>query len=259
MDQIEKKEKELFDNIAIKYAKKDAVESSRLARFYQLNFVVKPLLKERGGDLGVLLDVASGVGAPAKFLRGKYQKYIGVDQAQDLIEEAKKFNVGNDRTVFLTANIKEATNLITEKVDVILMVGALHHMTDLKEVFEALKKVAKPGADLVALEPQRKNLFFQLLRALRKKIDSSYSKDQRFFSKEELEKAARENGLEDVKTAYEGFCSPPLAQVILKPQFIFVPLSRWLVEADIFLDKFLPDFLKTLSWNIALWAKFPKE
>jgi ubiquinone/menaquinone biosynthesis C-methylase UbiE len=259
MDLIEKQEKKLFDNIAEKYARKDIAVSSRSARLYQLNFIVEPLIKKTEKNLGLLIDVACGIGAPAEFLKGKYQKYIGIDQATELITEAKKFNAENERTFFLSVNIKEAPGLLVEKADTILMVGALHHMTDLDEVFGVLRRMAKPGADLIALEPQRKNLFLQAMRWLRKKIDPAYSKGQRFFSKEELEGLAKANGLEEIRTEYQGFFSPPLAQVILKPQFIFAPLSEVAVKLDKFLDNRLPSFLKPLSWNIVLWAKFPKN
>lgn len=259
MDKIEQSEKTIFNTIAKEYGGKDSILSSQQVRVYQLNFVLKPLLKKTENNLGVLIDVACGIGAPARFLNGKYQKYIGIDQAARLIEEAKKFNEGNERAIFLATNVKEAPELFKEKADTILMMGALHHMTNLDEIFAALKKMAKPGANLVALEPQRRNPFLQLIRDLRKKIDPTYSRNQKFFKKEELEKIAKRNGLEEIRTEYQGFFSAPLAQVVLEPQFVFAPLSDLLIKLDLVLDKHWPSFLKPLSWNIALWAEFPKE
>ena len=45
-------------------------------------------------------------------------------------------------------------------MDTILIVGGLHHMTDMKEIFDVFKKVAKEDCDLVAIEPQREIYLF---------------------------------------------------------------------------------------------------
>ena len=59
-------------------------------------------------------------------------------------------------------------------------------MTNLEEIFNVFKKVAKDDCFLVAIEPQRENVFIQFLRKIRMKINPGYSSDQHFFTKNEM-------------------------------------------------------------------------
>ena len=109
----------------------------------------------------------------------------------------------------------------------------------------------------MAIEPQRFNPVVQILRWLRVKIDRSYSDQQRYFNKGELYNLMTNNGMNNVEIKYQGYFSPPFAQVILPPQFIIVPLSHLAVWLDKVLDKCLPNLLKILSWNIVVRCRFP--
>lgn len=255
----EDQDRALFDQMAIKYARKDLTPSSSWARKYQLLFAVSPLVK-KNGHLGNVLEVACGCGAASFYLSGLYKNYLGLDYSQELITIAKqRYGYATDANVdFLTANIKDQLVLekLKEKADVILIVGGLHHMTDLPQVFKSLKLLAKPGAYLVVVEPQRSNPLIQLVRGWRKKIDKNYSADQCFFSPVEVIDLFQSAGLSEVDLRHQGFFSPPLAQIIMKPQFIFAPLSRFFVALDCLLDRFLPPALKAASWNVAVSGRF---
>jgi len=253
-DNIEKKDQALFDDIASKFAEKDRIKSTSIARRYQLMFAVSPILK-RLVTVDTIVDVACGVGAPAVYLDGLYKTYIGVDHSKEMIKAAEILCHDKPNARFITSNIKKV-EIPENTADIILAVGALHHMTKLDEVMNSLRHIAKPRAYFVAIEPQRGNSIVQILRGLRTKTDSSYSPQQRYFNKSELHNLMINNGMSDIEIEYQGYFSPPFAQVVLRPQFITVPLSHLVVSLDKVLDKCLPSFLKILSWNIVVRCRF---
>jgi len=255
----EDKDRLLFDKIALDYAKKDKVKSTRIARKYQLMNIVKKKLFGADG-LGVLVDVACGVGAPATYLLNKYNKYYGIDQSFELINQAKNFNKDLLGVKFIISNIKDLklNDLDDCMSDTVLAVGALHHMTDLNKVLNSLKNIANSGSCFLGIEPNRSNFFIQFLRWLRAKIDKSYSGDQHYFSKKELNELFERNGFKNIQLTYQGYFSPPFAQVIIKPAWLGVFLSHLAVRLDGFLDEKMPSFLRPLSWSIIIYAEFPK-
>lgn len=252
---IEKADRDLFDSIAIHYAKKDIYKSSSHVRKCQILSALSPILDENR-NLGTIVDVGCGVGAPAMYLQGYYEYYFGIDQSAEMIRAAKAFNASNPKAEFLVENIKD-THLKRNLADVVLSVGALHHMIELETVLESLVGIAKPNARLVVIEPQNGNPFLQMLRRFRMFIDNSYSDEQIFFSEKDLKDLFARHGINDLLIDYQGYFSPPFAQVILRPQFIFVPLSHvaWGIDAWLQTSR-LPSSLKYLSFNIVMIGRF---
>lgn len=251
---LESSDRDLFNRIAARYSLKDIVKSTSACRRYQLLFAIKPVKEKKNND-NIIVDIACGAGAPAKYLRGFYGRYIGVDYSEEMIKEAMSFNEDMSNVQFICSDIK-GLNMHEPKADVILAIGALHYMHDLNRVFDSLKKIAKPGTFFIALAPQRANFMVQFLRWLRGKTDRLYSKDQRYFSKKELFRLLENNRLTDVEIKYQGFFSPPFAQVMLRSQIVFLPLAYFAVALDKLLDFILPEFLKFFSWNIAIKGRF---
>lgn len=246
-------DRELFNKIAADYSRKDFVDSSMIARRYQLLAAFKPILKLRK-KIGLIVDVGCGIGTAAKYLKGKYSSYIGIDQSKEEITLAKSF-FKDKKIKFIAQNIKEIN--LSQKADVVLCLGALHHMTQLKKVFQVLKSLAKPGAILVAIEPQRSNFFVNTLRKTRKKLDRSYSKDQVYFEKEKLAHYLKTAGFEKISFDFQGFFSPYFAQVIIPPQIITKHLSAWAISLDKLLNKLPSSLKKYLAFNIVAYASFP--
>lgn len=253
----EESDKRLFDAIAEKYAKKDIMESSSGPRRYQLLFAVGPVLK-RISHVNTIVEIACGLGASSKYLSGNYEKYIGIDYSEGLIKKAGEFYRDNSKAKFIAENIKniKASQIQPHSADVVLAVGALHHMTGLDEVVKSLINIARHNSYFVAIEPNRANPVIQAMRWIWARINPDYSRDQIFFSKRELRDLLQKNNFKDIELEYQGFFTPPFAQVIINPQFISVPLSRAAIFIDKALDKFLPGFLKFLSWNIVARARF---
>jgi len=248
----EKVDRDLYNKIAAQYAKKDLAKSSSLARKFQLISAVRPLLRERKG-FDTILEVGCGPGASAKYLEGYFKKFIGVDQSDEIINCANSL-FKKENIEFVVSNIKDFN---FEKIaDLVLIVGSLHHMTELDQIMERLKKIAKPDAFFVAIEAQRTNPIIQFVRRLRQMVDSTYSEKQHYFSPEELRQLLASHGIKVLDVEYQGYFFPPFAQVILWPQFIFAPLAFLATVVDSFIAKYFPDFLKRFSWNIVIRGQF---
>ena len=252
----ETRDQALYDEIATKYMRKDVVQSSALARKSQLLAAMQPVLDKRG-TLGTIVDVGCGIGAPGVFLNGRYTHYIGLDQSAEMIEAGKQFNAGLSNVTLLADNVKESS-VADETADLILCVGVLHHMTGLDDVMQSMVRMAKPGADLVVIEPQNGNPLIQFMRWVRTKIDAGYSEEQIFFSEQALLDLFQRHGITNLDIAYHGFLATPFAQVILNPQAVSVPLSRFAVKIDSLLNHRLRGPLRKLSFNIVLTGTFPK-
>lgn len=248
------RDQQLFDEIAASYAQKDVAASSAAARAYRVQCAVDTVLAERD-DLGVLVDMGCGVGAPAKFLYGRYQKYIGVDQSAELIAAAKTFTQELDNVEFIAGNAKETT-LPDNVADVVLIVGALHHMTEMDVVLQEMRRIAKPGAYFTVIEPQNGNPFIQGMRWLRARMDGSYSEEQIYFAEAELTELFTRNGLHNLQVRYYGFASTPFAQVVMNPQAITTPLSKATVKMDGWMARHLPRPLQKFSFDIAVTGNF---
>lgn len=254
----EKKDQQLFDDIAKNYFQKDVVQSCVYARQYKVFKAVSPILSHYK-NIEVMLDIACGVGSPAEYFKNYYKHYIGIDYSDKLIEAAKKYNYNNKKVQFISCNIKDVIKngfLQKNTADIILAIGALHHMTDLNVVMGVLRDLAKVDSYFVAIEPNNANPIIQIMRWFRSKIDPSYSSDQKFFSKNELRDLLKANKFKYIELEFQGFFSPPFAEIKIYPQIISVPLSRAAVWLDKKLDKYLPEYLKFLSWNIIIRAQF---
>ncbi len=254
LDDIEKKDRELFNNIADEYARKDIVKSTSLARKDITLRAVKKVISDNK-SLGTVLDVGCGAGTQAFHLNGLYKHYIGVDYAEKLIEVGKEITKNLDNVTLLDCNIKNLT-IENNSVDTILIVGGLHHMTNFEEIFEVFKRVAKPGANLVAIEPQRENPLIQVLRKIRMKINPGYSSDQKFFTKKEMYQILNDLNVKKPEVEYASFLTQPFAQVVLKPQFLFVPIVKVVIALETLVEKVLPKKLGRLSWCINVYCKF---
>ncbi len=245
MNLREGKDNQLFNQIASKYGRKDIVPSSSIAREFQLfsliNFIENKFGKKK---FDTILEVGCGVGASSKYLEGLYNNYIGIDYSKEFIELAnQRYSKAN--VEYYCSNIKE---LKIEKVpDLILGIGVLHHISDIKKAVVGLQKLSTNKTIYAFIEPNSENFIIQMMRVIRTKVDSSYSTDQIFFSRKELEAIFAENGFNSVTTKYEGYLSPPFAQVILRPQFLFKVLSKFSIKIDGYIQK---HFNSSIAWNI---------
>jgi SAM-dependent methyltransferase len=248
-------DRERFDAIASGYARKDIEPASALARRYQLMFAVEPVLARRG-TIGTLIEIGCGAGAVARYLAGRYTTYVGLDYSARLIEAARTLNAGNRQAEFVVGDIKDTR--LGVRGDLLLMVGALHHMTDNDAVIRALRELALPGADLVVVEPSRGNPVISLLRAIRSLVDPGYSRDQEYYTRGDMTSLFTRHGLVDVTARSQGYVSKPFGQVILPGGRLALLASRAAVALDRRLDRCMPDWLGLLAWDVVVRARFPE-
>ncbi len=199
----EQRDRALFDSIAARYARKDSLPSSAAARRGKLFFALAPLL-EKSGDLGTVVDAGCGAGGPAAYLRGRYRRYIGIDHSPQLIAAARALHGDNPQAEFIAGNIKDGS-LPARVADLVLCDGALHHMTNLDLVMRALAGIAKPGAFIVAIEPQAANPLIAGMRRLRRLLDRSYSQEQVPFSQADLLALFSGIGISELNFRWQGF------------------------------------------------------
>ena len=245
-----------YNRFAAHKARRDVVPSSRIPRRDIVLRSVRPVLEAHSGSLGVVLDVGCGIACGAVYMNGLFERYIGVDFSEGMIQCGRDFTGNVCNVNLVVANIKEAP-LGDGIADVVYMDGALHHMTDISGVILALRRSAKPGAWLVAREPQRGNPIIQVLRWIRMRVDASYSSDQVFFAKRELIDVLHAAGLQDIDVRFQGFLTPPMAQVVLEPLWLTVPLARLLVSLEGIVETVMIGPLARLSWNVTAYARFP--
>jgi SAM-dependent methyltransferase len=146
----EQADRALFDRIAARYAKKDTVEPSSFARRSQLLSAMRPVLQELD-DLGTVVDIGCGVGAPARYLAGRYRRYIGVDQSGEMIRAARTFNHGNPHAEFLIANVKSFKLPLSVADAVPRVAHGWHDQSG--RVMDFVAWMAKRRAFLVSIEP----------------------------------------------------------------------------------------------------------
>lgn len=250
------RDKALFGRIAEKYARKDLARSSALVRQRQLDFALRPILAS-GAVLGTNVEIGCGVGAPARHLAGAYRRYVGVDQSEEMTAAARRFNAGNAAARFVVGDAA-TIDLASVRADLVLAVGALHHMADVGAVLRNLRRFVAPGAWFAAVEPHSTNPVIQALRRARGRVDPAYSHEQHFFARGELEGLLRCHDLSDIEAVCEGYFSTPFAQVVLPVQGVAAPLASAAVRLDEVLARRLPGMLRRLSWNVIIRARWPR-
>jgi len=240
----EELDRALFDRIALKYARKDLFASASVARRHRLAQTLRHVRIDHDMDI---LEVGCGAGFAAKYLRGQYRSYTGIDYSTELIRYASAQNGG--------ANVSfQAISLYdyqpSRQFDLVLMIGVLHHMSDMPRAVAAMQSLLKPGGYLAVNEPQRSNGLIRGLRRARAALDPAYSDDQEELDPAQLAALFGQAGLTDVRTIPQGLFSTPFAEVVLKPQFITAPLARLACAIDLAIeDRFAAAIAKS-TWNV---------
>lgn len=250
----EEQDRALYNSIAARYCRKDVVPSSSLAREDKLFFALERALRP-GRGLGTMVEIGCGVGATATYLQGRYDRYIGIDQSEELIKKARQLNANISHTEFIVANVK-GQYLEPGGADLIYASGVLHHMTELDQVMVSLHRLAKPGACLVVVEPQNSNPVIGFARFIRGLMDPAYSREQVFFSPAFLRDLFARHGMTDIAIDFHGYLSTPFAEVIMQPQFLFKPLAEGAIAVDRRLARTLPLMLRRMSFNVVVSGRF---
>jgi len=245
------RDRNLFERIADQYCKKDRYDSSIIARRQRLLQTFNALPQKK---FNKLLEVGCACGYAPIYLKGRYDRYVGIDYSENLIAYAKKKN-NLPNTDFIATNVKDYLSI--NFFDVIFMIGVLHHIDDLEKNLPHMINSLKPGGWFVANEPQSSNKIIQLLRKVRSRTDSKYSPEQIIFSKSDLNKLYDKVGLQNIKIVPQGIFSTPFSEVIIKPDSISKPLSKLFVSLDTVFERAFEKHLEYVSWNLIAVGQKP--
>ena len=251
------RDRALFDGIAASYARKDILPSTAIIREHRLFTALEGVLTGNG-DLGDIVDIGCGIGAPARILRGRYRSYLGIDHSKEMVKIAESAHGTNAAIKFIANDFKEGSVRVNS-ADTILALGVLHHMTDLHRVMDRIVEIAKPGAIFVTIEPINVNPIAGVLRWLRGKFDSHFSEEQKFFSISELTDLFDPQKFYPPEIHYYSALAAPFSKVVLRPQFIFYPLSKLLLRLDRLLEKYAPGIVRKVSWDVIVRARVRKQ
>jgi demethylmenaquinone methyltransferase/2-methoxy-6-polyprenyl-1,4-benzoquinol methylase len=123
-----------------------------LAPFYE--FLIRPRDPEKIWSLahlpsdGIVLDAGGGTGRVAQFLRGLAAQIVVADESLEMLREAQKKD-GLQPVLSYTEDLP----FKNDTFDCIIMVDALHHVTDQLKTTEDLWRILKPGGRLIIEEP----------------------------------------------------------------------------------------------------------
>ncbi|MFN3167339.1 MAG: class I SAM-dependent methyltransferase [Phycisphaeraceae bacterium] len=247
----ESRDRALFDGIAEKYTRKDLHPTASVARRQRLRRTLDAAPLDHHASI---LEAGCGAGFSARYLEGRFGRFVGIDYADNLITAARRHNtVLNTR--FQTANIKQLS--LDESFDAIVMIGVLHHLDDMDAAMRELVAALKPGGWLLANEPQPGNPLIRAARSLRKRVDASYSDEQDQLSADCLRRLYERAGLVDVDVLPQGLLSTPFAEVPLAPTWLTRPAARATCALDTALEKLLGRALGRVSWNLVARGRRP--
>jgi len=245
------RDRELFNRIAGSYARKDLHRAARIARRHRFRQTIGVVRLD--GDVS-MLEIGCGAGFSARYLRGLYARYTGLDYADALIEYARG-NHADANTTFVAADVRDYEP--AQQVDVALMLGVLHHFEEVEATLVRIREMVRPGGWVIANEPQSSNALIQLMRRVRMRVDTSYSAEQTQFDPTSIRALFEHVGLQDVVVRPQGMLSTPFAEVPLQPTALFAPLTRASVLADTAAEATLGRWLLPVSWNVIAAGRVP--
>ncbi|WP_339676491.1 class I SAM-dependent methyltransferase [uncultured Gimesia sp.] len=243
------RDRELFNQIAEKYCRKDLLPATRHARKHRLFQTLKAVQMSSKADV---LEVGCGAGFAAKYLEGRVGSYCGVDYSEKLIHYARVHNSGPE-IEFVASNIKDFQP--GKSFDLIFAIGLLHHFDDLDSMLKSTIGLLKPGGWFVANEPQPGNPLISFARRVRKSIDANYSAEQKELTAKSLRSACERAKLSSVQIVPQGLFSTPFAEVPLHPQWLFAPISNLACFTDKFVERLPAKVFHKLTWNLVVAGK----
>jgi len=105
-----------------------------------------------------VLDVCSGSGLHLPLLSTACNTVIGLDASIGLLKRASELKQELDlNNVFLLKSFAESIPCRDTVFDSIIMIDAIHHVENQAKVLDELKRVAKPGAPFLLIEPNVSN------------------------------------------------------------------------------------------------------
>lgn len=240
-----------FDQIAQFFIRKDQLPSSRTARHHRLRTTLATVALPPDIDI---FEAGCGAGFAADYLRGRYRTFLGIDHSRRLIELARRNN-SFQGAAFEVADINDFS--ASKEFDVVVMIGVLHHLEDMNSAIGRIHALLKPGGWFLVNEPQPTNPIVSMFRRIRKRLDRTYSADQRELTAREISEAMQRGRFANITVRPQGLFSTPFAEVPLRPQWLMSPLSMLSCRLDSILERTLGRLVSPLTWNVIVAARRP--
>lgn len=128
-------------------------------------YLDRALLDQIGNDgAHCTLEVCCGHGEAAKLLAKHSTTLIGLDVSRAMLQTARQ-TYQDENHAFIQA---DATNMpiATASVDMVIMLGGIHHVPDRSALFEEVFRVLKPGGRFVFREPVSDFFVWRWLRQI---------------------------------------------------------------------------------------------
>jgi len=116
--------------------------------------VLKQVLGQLAG--GRVLDVATGRGGSIGVLKRNIKSHtavVGIDASEVNIKQAQKSH-GNEDVLLIRMNAEDL-GLIDHSFDTVCIFNSLHHLANILQVLDEMKRVLRPGGKFVISETHR--------------------------------------------------------------------------------------------------------
>ena len=152
-----------------------------------------------------IIDFGVGTGLLSYFLSDRVGKVVGIDNSNNMLEVFKS-KKDNFKCQIEAKNIDIFNHNLTEKYDAIISSMTLHHIKDIKKLFEAFYELLKPDGYIALADLESE--------------DGSFHSDntgvEHFgFDFNELSKIAKEAGFRDIKIEYANSINKPNREYIV--------------------------------------------
>jgi len=162
--------------------------------------MVAAAIAARHPDGGTLLDVGCGRGRLWPFVRGRFDRYVGID--------AVRYDGFPEEGEFHAADLDAQALPFADAAEVVAAVETIEHLENPRAFVRALVRAARPGGWVIVTTPNQLSLLSRATLLTRGEHnafrDASYPAHITALLEVDLRRIAAECGLEEVSVEFSG-------------------------------------------------------